>query len=197
MQGVFKFDMSRRTKAANAALTGMGKTRRIVLGDTLLSEFTPDEVETVLAHELGHHVHGDIALLIGMGSVVTLAGLFVAARAMERLVTALAFAGAGDPAAFPALALVLGVFGLVSGPLENAFSRWREGLADQYALSATGNSEAFASAMVRLANQNLGELDPETWVVWMFYSHPPLGQRIEAARRWRSHANSATGKGAG
>jgi STE24 endopeptidase len=189
VQGVFKFDMSRRTKAANAALTGMGTTRRIVLGDTLISEFTMDEVETVLAHELGHHVHGDIALLIGTGSLVTLAGLFVAAQVMERLVASFDFVGVSDPAALPALALVLGVFGLVSSPLENAVSRWREGLADHYALSATGNSEAFASAMVRLANQNLGEVNPERWVVWMFYSHPPLGQRIEAARRWRSNAD--------
>ena len=68
VQGVYKFDMSRRTKAANAALTGIGNTRRIILGDTLISEFTPDEVETVLAHELGHHVHRDIAVLIGMGT---------------------------------------------------------------------------------------------------------------------------------
>ena len=75
VKGVFKFDMSKRTKAANAALTGIGNTRRIVLGDTLINEFTPDEIETVLAHELGHHVHKDIPLLIGFGTVVTLVGL--------------------------------------------------------------------------------------------------------------------------
>jgi STE24 endopeptidase len=186
VQGVYKFDMSRRTKAANAALTGIGKTRRIILGDTLISEFTPDEVETVLAHELGHHVHRDIALLISMGALTTLGGFFVAAELMDGLVAAFGFEGVSDPAALPALALVLGVFGLITMPLENAFSRWREGLADQYALRATGKSEAFASAMIRLANQNLGEVDPERWVVCMFYSHPPLGQRIEAARNWQA-----------
>ena len=186
VQGVYKFDMSRRTKAANAALTGMGGTRRIILGDTLIDEFTPDEVEMVLAHELGHHVHRDIAVLIGMGSLATLAGLFIAARLMDGLVSAFGYAGVGDPAAFPALMLVFGGLGLIGMPLENAVSRWRESLADGYALTATGNSEAFASAMVRLANQNLGEVDPERWVVWMFYSHPPLGERIEAAHRWRA-----------
>ncbi len=182
VQGVYKFDMSRRTKAANAALTGIGNTRRIILGDTLIAEFTPDEVETVLAHELGHHVHRDIVVLIGLGAFATLAGLFIAAQVLKGMVGAFGFAGVSDPAAFPALALVLGVFGIVSMPIENAVSRWREGLADRYALRLTGKTEAFASAMVRLANQNLGELDPERWVVWMFYSHPPLGERIETAR---------------
>jgi STE24 endopeptidase len=186
VQGVYKFDMSRRTKAANAAVTGIGSTRRIVLGDTLLSEFTADEVETVLAHELGHHVHGDIVLLIGMGALVTLVGLFIAAQAMAGLVDSFGFLGVSDPAAFPALALVLGMFGLITMPLENAVSRWRERLADQYALASTGNSDAFASAMIRLANQNLGEVDPARWVVLMFYSHPPLGERIESAYRWEA-----------
>jgi STE24 endopeptidase len=190
VQGVYRFDMSRRTKAANAALTGIGSTRRIVLGDTLLSEFTADEVETVLAHELGHHVHGDIVLLIGMQGLVTLGGLFIAARAMEHLVDSFGFLGVSDPAAFPALVLVLGMFGLISMPVENAVSRWREGLADQYALAATGKSEAFASAMIRLANQNLGEVDPGRWVVLMFYSHPPLGERIAAAHRWEASRGS-------
>jgi STE24 endopeptidase len=186
VQGVYKFDTSRRTKAANAALTGIGNTRRIILGDTLLAEFTPDEVETVLAHELGHHVHCDIAVLIGMGAISTTAGLFLAAQAMDGVVARFGFLGVSDPAALPALALVLGTFGLLMMPLENAISRWREGLADQYALRATGKAGAFGSAMVRLANQNLGEVDPERWVVWMFYSHPPLGERIEAARRWQA-----------
>ena len=83
VQGVFKFDMSRRTKAANAALTGIGNTRRIVLGDTLINEFTPDEIETVLAHELGHHVHKDIPLLIAFGTLMTLVGLYLASLAIE------------------------------------------------------------------------------------------------------------------
>jgi STE24 endopeptidase len=186
VKGVFKFDMSRRTKAANAALTGIGNTRRIVLGDTLINEFTPDEIETVLAHELGHHVHKDIPLLMAFGTVVTLIGLYLASLAMNWAVGYFSFASIADPAAMPALELMLGAYGLILMPLENAVSRWRERMADEYALHATGKSEAFASAFTRLANQNLGEVDPERWVVVVFYSHPPLGERIEMAKGWRN-----------
>lgn len=181
VRGVFKFDMSRRTKAANAALTGIGNTRRIILGDTLINEFTPDEIETVLAHELGHHVHKDIPLLMAFGMLTATLGLFLAAQVMKWIVAAFGFTSVADVATLPALMLVLGAYGLVTGPIENAFSRWRENLADDYALESTGRNEAFASALVRLANQNLGEVDPEPWVVWLFYSHPPLGERIAKA----------------
>lgn len=186
VQGVYKFDMSRRTRAANAALTGIGSTRRIILGDTLISEFTPDEIETVLAHELGHHVNRDIPLLMAFGALITTLGLFLASLVMKWAVDTFGFTSVADVAAFPALMLVLGIYGLVTDPLQNAFSRWRESKADDYALAATGKNEAFASAFVRLANQNLGEIDPEKWVVWLFYNHPPLGERIEKARRWKS-----------
>jgi STE24 endopeptidase len=186
VRGVFKFDMSRRTKSANAALTGIGNTRRIVLGDTLINEFSTDEVETVLAHELGHHVNRDIPLLIGMGTLGTTAGLYLASLGLNWAIGYFGFNGVADVAAFPALMLILGVYGLVTMPLENAVSRWRERKADDYALQATGKNEAFASAFTRLANQNLGEVDPEKWVVFLFYSHPPLGERIAKAQNWRS-----------
>lgn len=183
VRGVYKFDMSRRTKAANAALTGLGNTRRIVLGDTLLEEFTPDEIETVLAHELGHHVHHDIFILLGANTVIVALGFYLASLAMHWAVARFGFSGVDDVAALPALALILQIYGLFSGPLMNAVSRWRERAADAFALEITGKPEAFASAFVRLANQNLGEVDPPRWVVWMFYDHPPLGERIAAARR--------------
>ena len=184
VQGVFKFDMSKRTKSANAALTGMGSTRRIILGDTLITEFTPDEIETVLAHELGHQVHKDIPFLILSGTLLVTIGLFIASQALSYAVTFFSFTSVADVAAFPALMLILGAYGLLTSPLENALSRWRENMADDYALSSTGKGEAFASAFTRLANQNLGEIDPEKWVVFMFYSHPPLGERIEKARKY-------------
>lgn len=183
VKGVFKFDMSKRTKAANAALTGMGNTRRIILGDTLINEFTPDEIETVLAHELGHHVHKDIPFLIISGTLLVTIGLFIASQALNYAVTFFSFTSIADVAAFPALSLILGAYGLLTQPLENALSRWRENMADDYALESTGKHEAFASAFTRLANQNLGEVDPEKWVVFMFYSHPPLGERIAKARK--------------
>lgn len=184
VKGVFKFDMSKRTKAANAALTGIGNTRRIILGDTLINEFTADEIETVLAHELGHHVHKDIPFLIISGTLLTTLGLFIASLALDFAVSYFSFTSIADVAAFPALSLILGAYGLLTQPLENALSRWRENMADDYALTSTGKHEAFASAFTRLANQNLGEIDPEKWVVFMFYSHPPLGERIAKAKQF-------------
>ena len=182
VRGVFKFDMSRRTKAANAALTGLGNTRRIILGDTLLTEFSSDEIETVLAHELGHHVHKDIPIGMAIESVMTLVGLYLASLGLNWGAAYFGFSGASDIAALPVFMLVIGVYGLVTMPLTNAFSRWRERRADQFALQTTGKNEAFASAMTRLANQNLADADPEPWVEWLLYSHPALSKRIEMAR---------------
>src|SRR5687768_5672360 len=186
VKGVFKFDMSKRTKAANAALTGIGNTRRIVLGDTLINEFSTDEIETVLAHELGHHVHRDIPFLITFGTLSTTLSLFLASLALNWAIDYFGFTSPADIAAFPALMLIFSAYGLVTMPIDNAVSRWRERMADDYALLSTGKSEAFASAFTRLANQNLGEVDPEQWVVFMFYSHPPLGERIEKANTWKT-----------
>lgn len=186
VRGVFKFDMSRRTKAANAALTGIGNTRRIVLGDTLVNEFSSDEIETVLAHELGHHVNRDIPLFITFGTLSTAVSLFLASLALKGVIGYFGFNSPADVAAFPALNLIFGAYGLLTMPLNNAVSRWRENKADDYSLQATGKNEAFASAFTRLANQNLGEVDPEPWVVYMFYSHPPLGERIKKARQWKA-----------
>ncbi len=184
VKGVYKFDMSRRTKAANAALTGLGNTRRIILGDTLLNEFTPDEIETVLAHELGHHVHKDIPVGMAVETVTTLVGLFLASLVMNWGVKIFGFQSAADPASLPLFMLVLGVYGLITMPVSNAYSRWRESRADEYALQTTHKPEAFATAMTRLANQNLSEAEPEPWVEWLLYSHPSLGKRIQMARQF-------------
>ncbi len=184
VSGVYRFDMSRRTKAANAALTGIGNTRRIILGDTLLGEFTPDEVETVIAHELGHHVHRDIPVGILVSGLVTLVGLYLAGIVLSRGAEAFGFAGPADIAALPLFVLSLGLFGLVTLPVNNGYSRWREVRADHYALEATHRPRDFANAMTRLANQNLAEADPEPWVVWLLYSHPPIRDRLALADRW-------------
>jgi STE24 endopeptidase len=183
VRGVFKFDMSKRTKQANAGLTGLGNTRRIILGDTLLTEFTTDEIETVMAHELGHQVNKDIPLGILFGSFITLVGLYIASVGLNWGVEYFNFTGPADIAAFPLFVLVLGLFGLLTMPLENGFSRWRERRADEYALTLTHNGVAYASALKRLANQNLADAEPEAWVEWLLYSHPALGKRIAMAER--------------
>jgi STE24 endopeptidase len=187
VRGVYRFDMSRRTKAANAALAGLGNTRRILLGDTLLNEFTHDEIETVMAHELGHHVHKDIPVGILVESALTLVGAYLASLGLRWGAVAFGFAGPADIAALPVFALVMGAYGFVTMPLGNAYSRWRERRADEYALQATSKGEAYAAALVRLANQNLADADPEPWVEFLLYSHPALGKRIEMARSFRSN----------
>ncbi|OGO27489.1 MAG: hypothetical protein A2Z16_17285 [Chloroflexi bacterium RBG_16_54_18] len=185
VRGVFQIDMSRRTKTANAALTGLGNTRRIILGDTLLSEFTTDEIETVFAHELGHQVHKDIPLGIAVETLLTFAGLFLANLGLNWGVAFFGFESLGDAATMPLLVLVMGGYGLLTMPLGNSFSRWRERRADAYALQVTGNGTAYASALIRLANQNLAETEPEAWVELLLYSHPALGKRIDVARRFK------------
>ncbi|HLE13175.1 MAG TPA: M48 family metallopeptidase [Anaerolineales bacterium] len=182
VRGVYQFDMSRRTKAANAALTGLGNTRRILLGDTLINEFTADEIETVLAHELGHHVHRDLPVGLLVESAITLGGLYLASLGLNWGVAVFGFESPADIAALPLFALVLGIYGLVTMPLSNAYSRWRERRADAYALEVTGKGEAYASALTRLANQNLADAEPEEWVEMLLYSHPALSKRIANAQ---------------
>ena len=189
VQGVYQFDMSRRTKSANAALTGLGKTRRIILGDTLLEEFSKDEIETVLAHELGHQVHKDIPLGIVVESLTTLLGFFLAGLGLKWGAAYFGFSSSADIAAFPVFLLAMGAYGLVTMPLGNAFSRWRERRADLYALQVTHKPKAFATALTRLANQNLADVDPETWEEWLLYSHPPLSKRITMAENYQPSEN--------
>jgi STE24 endopeptidase len=151
------------------------------LGDTLLNEFTPDEIETVMAHELGHQANGDITLGILFSSVMTIGGLWLASAGLEWGIGQFGFDNPADIAALPLFAMVMGLFGLVTMPLNNAYSRWRERLADRFALRLTNMGASYASALKRLANQNLAEADPERWVEILLYSHPALRRRIVMA----------------
>jgi STE24 endopeptidase len=187
-QGVYTIDMSRRTRAANAALVGMGKTRRILLGDTLIESFTTDEIESVLAHELGHHVHRDIPLSILIQSGLNLIVFFVGAKTLEWIASSLGIPYVYNPALLPALVLVFSIVGFLTMPIGNAFSRWRETVADDFALNMTQNPSAFVNAMTRLANQNLAEASPERWVVFLLHSHPPLEDRIARAKRFSAQS---------
>jgi STE24 endopeptidase len=185
VKGVYKMDLSAKTSEANAALMGLGNTRRIVLGDTMLTDYSPEEIETVLAHELGHQVHGDIHKGIALATGVTLGGLWLASLAMSWAVGLFRFDGVADVASLPVLMILLGIFGLVTMPLTNGYSRWRERLADGYALEMTGKSQAFASAMTRLANQNLAEAEPERWVEVLLYDHPAIHRRVAMAHEFK------------
>lgn len=182
--GVFEWTLSGHTKKANAALTGLGRTRRILLSDTLLADYSDDEVEVVLAHELAHHVHHDIWRGMALQAGLLMTGFLAAHVALRVMAGPLGMRGAGDPAGLPLLLLVGGVWSFLALPVANAASRAHERRADRYALEATGNPRAFVSAMKRLSQQNLAEERPSALVQWLFYSHPPIRERIQAAQRW-------------
>jgi len=180
--GVFVADQSRKSRTANAAVVGIGRTRRIIVFDTLLSGFTPEEIESVLAHELGHHVHGDIRRGLLVHGVLLLVTARLAALGLDVGVPLLGLTGPADPAGLPWLGLVLLALGLIQLPLGNGFSRWIERQADDFALATTGNARAFIGAMERLALLNLAERRPNRLKEIVFYSHPALERRIERAR---------------
>ena len=180
--GVFEWVLSGHTRKANAALAGLGQTRRILLSDTLLADYTDDEIEVVLAHELAHHVHRDLWRGIALQVVVVVGGFFFADLLLRAAGGWLQYRGLSDPAAIPLLMLTGGAWSFVMLPIANALSRAQERAADRYALETTRNPEAFVSAMRRLSQQNMAEDRPSTLVRLLFYSHPPIRERIEAAR---------------
>jgi STE24 endopeptidase len=181
--GVFEWGLGAKTRRANAALAGSGSTRRILLSDTLLDEYSDDEIEVILAHELAHHVHHDIAKGIALEFALLLAGGFAASASLNALWVPLRLTGPADPAGLPLVVLVTGAVMLAATPFVNAFSRFNERRADEFALALTGRSDAFVSAMRRLGAQNLSEESPSRASVWLFHTHPPIAERIAAARQ--------------
>jgi STE24 endopeptidase len=184
VRDVCSLDFSRRTAEANAAVIGMGRSRRVVLADTLLAEFTADEVDAVVAHEIGHHVHRDVVRLIGVNLVSLWLGLFVASRLAAPALPLLSLPSLAYVPGFPMLIGVVELFFLLVMPFANWWSRRLESAADRFALRLTDKPAAFAGAMQRLACQNLVELDPPRWSQVLLGSHPSLARRIALAESW-------------
>ena len=185
--GVYEWGLAAKTRRANAALVGAGGTRRILLSDTLLADYSDDEVEVILAHELGHHVHRDVLTGVAARTLPLILGLGIASRvfdAASRNGSLPGVQGIADPAGLPLIVLAAGAVVLALTPLVNALSRRHERRADEYALRLTERPDAFISAMRRLATQNLAEPQPSKLAVWLFHSHPPIDERIERARRF-------------
>lgn len=180
IEGIFSFDLSKNTKKANAAFTGIGKAKRIILGDTLVRDFSEEEIETVFAHELGHYRFGHIRKGIAAGIVSTFAGMFVASQLYAWSVAEFGFSGLADLGALPLLAIWLTLFGLVTSPIGNMISRRHERQADAYAVKSTGKRDAFVSALRKLGTMNLADPAPHPLVEFFFYSHPPIAKRIRA-----------------
>jgi len=175
--------LSEKSKRSNAAVVGWGNTRKLIVSDTMLDTYEPDEIEAVLAHELGHHTSGDIRNAILLQTPITFLSLLAIHYAIGWLDGPLDLTGRGDLAGMPAMALILVVVSLIALPLVNGYSRWREAAADRYALKTIDNPESFARAMEKLAAQNLANRSPHRLMEIIFHSHPAIDRRIEMARR--------------
>ena len=180
--GVFQWGLEEKTNAGNAALTGLGNTRRIILGDTIIKDYSQDEIIAVLAHEIGHYKHRDMARLIAAGSLLAAGGFYLAHLFLQRLVAMFGFAGPDDIGSFPIFVFCLLVFSLVTMPVSNAYSRRREYAADAYAVASLGSSGALVSALEKLAAQNLADREPPAWIEFLLHSHPSISRRVRRAR---------------
>jgi STE24 endopeptidase len=184
IHGVFEWKLGEKSKKANAALTGWGATRRVIVSDTLLESSTPEEIEAVFAHELGHHAHHHIPKGMTLQTGLWLAGFWLSARVLQALAPRLHLQGIGDIAGLPILVLVAMLAGLIFLPLGNAFSRAMERQADDYAFATMGGVQALVTGLSKLAERNLAEVQPPRWKEVLFYSHPSIARRIERARAW-------------
>lgn len=184
VKDVYSFNMSKNTKKANAAFTGLGKTKRIILGDTLLSSYSKDEIETVIAHELGHYKKKHIIKNIIFGTVNSFAMFFIISLLYKISLNWFGFTTITEVAALPLLTLWAMLIGLIQTPISNLLSRKFEYEADQYAIESTRKPLSFIQTLNKLTEQNLGDKEPHPFVEWFFYSHPSIKKRISAIKNY-------------
>jgi len=186
--GAFEWGLGAKTTRANAALVGLGKTRRILLSDTLLEDFTDEEIEVILAHEIAHHVHRDIWSALAIESLMLVMSLLAAHLAVVRWGAMFGILDPTELSALPLIALAAGAVSLLLTPIGYAWSRRHERRADRFALTLTERPAAFISAMRRLGAQNLADERPSAATFWFFHTHPTIEERIEAAKRFETHS---------
>jgi len=184
IEGVYRIALSEETVKVNAMLAGLGRTRRVLLGDTLLDGFSPEEIEIIFAHEIGHHVYRHVRKLIAAGIVFSLGGFFVCDRLLHLVLGGWNHDYAQFPVyALPAIMLFLALFSQLMEPIKNAMSRHFERQSDAYALRRTGMKEAYISAFQKAATVNKDDPDPHWLDVLLFSDHPPIAERLAVARR--------------
>ena len=189
IEGVYRMDLSAETTKANAMLAGLGRTRRVLLGDTLLEKFTADEIEVIFGHEIGHHVFRHIRKMILTGAFFSACGFWLCDRILAATVEAQqgTFNYEQIPVAtLPLLMFSITLFSGVLEPLQNAISRRYERQCDRYALETTGKKEAYLSAFRKLARLNKDDPDPHPLVVFLLHSHPPIAERLAMAEQLES-----------
>jgi len=189
IENVFTFNMSKNTKKANAALTGLGRTKRIILGDTLLSNYSKDEIETVLAHELGHYKHKHLLKNILFGTASSFLTFFIISVLYKNSIHWFSFISITQIAALPLLSLWAMIIGLIQSPIGNILSRKYEYQADRYAIESTRKPKSFINTLEKLTDQNLGDREPHPFVEWFFYSHPSIKNRINAINNFAKEKN--------
>jgi STE24 endopeptidase len=186
---IFTMDMSKQTKKANAMFTGLGNTKRIVLGDNLVDEFTTDEIEVVIAHEMGHNLLRHIWQGILFAAVLAAIGFFIihltGPRIINRFKNRLKIENMADVASLPLILLIFSIYSIITMPITPAFSRHLERQADKFALDMTQNKEAFISTMNELAYMNLSDPNPSPVIEFLLYDHPPISKRIRFAEEYR------------
>ena len=182
--GIFKIDLSRKTKKANAAFTGMGRTKRILLSDTLLARFSHRETGVILAHELGHYYYQHLWKLLGLGIVTTFIGLWIVNQVLSFSVSRMGFTSISDIGTLPLFSLVLFIFMLIIMPVNNLFSRCFERQADKFSIETTDDPSAFISSMEKLSSQNLTDVSPNPIIHFIMHSHPSIKERIAMARSY-------------
>jgi len=188
--GVFKWGLEAKTNTANAAFAGIGRTKRIILGDTLLSGYSQEEILAILAHEVGHYKNRDTLRLMLTSSLLALIGFYISHLCLTGLAGLLGFAAIYDIGAAPLFIFSLFIFSLVSMPFANMHSRRREFAADAYAIDTLGSPDALVSAFEKLADQNLSNKEPAAWAEFLLHSHPSIARRIERAASIKNQAPS-------
>ncbi|PIW99901.1 MAG: peptidase [Ignavibacteria bacterium CG_4_8_14_3_um_filter_37_9] len=180
IENVFSFNMSKTTKKANAAFTGLGKSKRVLLADTLLENYSLDEVETVLAHEFGHYKKKHSIKNILFGTLFSFLTLFLIAKLYSFSLPFFNAEKLTQIFVLPVLALWGMLISLLIQPVSNIISRKFEYEADEFAVTTTGKHEAFLNTLDKLTKQNLGDREPHPFVEWFFYSHPSINKRKNA-----------------
>jgi STE24 endopeptidase len=185
-------ETSVKSRTANAAFAGMGRTRRILLSDVLLQRFAPDEIEAVVAHELGHYAYRHVVKRVAMQAAFVFGCLWVIDRILNAFSMSLGYAGPSDPASLPLMGIVSSGIAVALFPFLNGAIRHGERLADRYAVRTMGSPDALVHALERLASINLADPEPPAWIEWLFYSHPSISHRITACREYAKSFSNAT-----
>lgn len=184
--GFFRQDMSRQTKKENAFLAGMGKTRRVVIADNLLEHMSLSEIKSVIAHEVGHYRYSHLPKNILIGTIQQLIIFFLLNIIMKILYPEFLTSNINNLTLFPIFSLIMSLLSsLLFGPLNNMISRYFERQADRTSLELYPDKDSFQKAMAGLANRNLSNAYPEWWVKLLYYSHPPIGERLSFAENYK------------